>query len=104
MDAKQKTSGVISHHELYTLSEFKSRMGLTDTAMRELRRKGFSVLRVGKRAFVLGVAAIAFFAKDWVEEDESESGQYPGEVSSDALDVSPDWEGQTEIGSHKRSA
>ena len=32
MDAKQKTSGVISHHELYTLSEFKSRMGLTDTA------------------------------------------------------------------------
>ena len=33
MDAKQKTSGVISHHELYTLSEFKSRMGLTDTCL-----------------------------------------------------------------------
>ena len=104
MDAKQKTSGVISHHELYTLSEFKSRMGLTDTAMRELRRKGFSVLRVGKRAFVYGFAAIAFFAQDWMDEDESESGQDPGEVSGDALDVSSDREGQAEVDRHKRSA
>ena len=102
MEAKQQTSGVISHDELYTLKEFKKRMGLTDTAMRELRRKGFKVFRIGKRAFVLGVAAMSFFAKEWVEEDESESGQDPGEIPRAALGMSGDRQKQAEVGQDKR--
>lgn len=105
MDVNKQTSGVISHGELYTLSEFKRRLGLTDTAMRELRRKGFVVLRVGKRAFVNGFLAIAFLSKEWVETDESESGQDPGsEVPSATLGMSADWSGEAEVGQDKRSA
>jgi len=61
MAEARQSSGMISVHELYTLKEFMRRMGLTETAMRALRRKGFTVARVGKRAFVPGYLAIVFF-------------------------------------------
>ena len=44
--------GVLTPGELLTLAAFKSRMALTDSAVRSMRRDGLPVLRVGKRHFV----------------------------------------------------
>jgi hypothetical protein len=52
--------GVIEAAAVYTLSEFAARMNMTRSAMREARRLGLKVRRIGKRAFVLGRDAIEF--------------------------------------------
>ena len=94
--------GMISVHEFYTLKEFMRRMGLTETAMRALRRKGFEVARVGKRAFVPGALAIWFLTKEGIDLDESESSQNPSVVFSAALGVSTDRGDQTEVSQNER--
>ncbi|MDA8563669.1 hypothetical protein N9L06_04365 [Mariniblastus sp.] len=99
-----KTSGVIRYDELYTLEEFKSRMRLTNTAMRALRRKGFNVLRVGKRAFVSGFEAIAFLVEEGVDQGESESREDSFEVFGPTLGVPYDGETETEVGEDERQA
>lgn len=58
--ADQAKVGVIEASALYTLDEFMSRTRFSKSAMREARRKGLKVRRIGKRAFVLGRDAIAF--------------------------------------------
>ena len=97
-----KTSGVISVHEFYTLKEFKRRMGLTEAAMRALRRKGFEVARVGKRAFVPGALAIVFLTKEGMGFDESESGQGSEQVFGATVGVSRDWGDQAEVSQDER--
>lgn len=93
----KKSSGVISDSEMYTLEEFKRRLNLTDTAMRALRRKGFQVLRVGKRGFVTGRHAMIFFDNEGTESNESKSDQSPFQVSGSSMGVSSNREGETEI-------
>jgi hypothetical protein len=51
--------GVIKADELYTLTEFKRRVGLGDSALRKARRRGLPVYREGGRAFVFG--------RDWIK-------------------------------------
>jgi hypothetical protein len=46
--------GFIKADELYTLHEFKRRLGLNDAALRAARRKGLHVYRVHGRGFILG--------------------------------------------------
>ena len=58
--ANQARAGVIEPAAVYTLPEFMGRTGFTKSAMREARRKGLKVRRIGKRAFVFGRDAIEF--------------------------------------------
>ena len=60
MESKQPTGGVINSGELYTIVQLKVRLGLTDSALRKLRRRGLPVIRTGKRAFVSGRKVIEF--------------------------------------------
>ena len=54
------SAGVLKPGELLTLAAFKSRMGLTDSAVRAMRRDGLPVLRIGKRHFVAADDAIHY--------------------------------------------
>jgi len=56
-------SGVINANEMYTLTQIKLRLGLTASAMRNLRRLGFPLIRIGKRAYASGKNVIAFFER-----------------------------------------
>ena len=87
MSNKASCLGVISSNELYTLKEFMSRMALTDTAMRELRKKGFVVVRVGKRAFIPGCSAIKFLVEKGVGSNEGQSGFSEAEVLGSTLEM-----------------
>lgn len=58
--ADQGRPGVIKAGAVYTLPEFMGRTGFSKSAMREARRKGLKVRRIGKRGFVLGKDAIEF--------------------------------------------
>ena len=40
--------------EIYTLPEFKKRSGLGPSAMRQARRAGLKVLKIGRCGYVLG--------------------------------------------------
>ncbi len=55
-----EASGYISAHELYTLEEFGSRLGLGTAALRSARRRGLRIGRVGRRSYVLGSDFIAY--------------------------------------------
>ena len=96
--------GMISIHEFYTLKEFMRRMGLTETAMRALRRKGFEVARVGKRAFVPGALAIMFLCTEGIESDESEGDQGPFQIFGAPVGMPADGSQQTEVSQDKRPA
>lgn len=52
-------SGMIRSDELYTIEEFKRRLGLKDAAIRSARSKKFRVIHEHGRAFVLG--------QDWID-------------------------------------
>lgn len=69
--AKQ-IGGVVSAHDLYTLRQVAQRLGLTDSALRELRRRGLPVIRTGKRGFISGRQLIEFF-EGLVNANESQS-------------------------------
>ena len=48
------TPGVISADELYTLSELKKRTRLGDWAIRQARKGGLRIRKIGNARFVLG--------------------------------------------------
>jgi hypothetical protein len=55
--------GVIAAHEAYTLAEFSRRNRLGTWALREARRDGLIVRRVGGRAYILGADWLAYLAR-----------------------------------------
>jgi len=55
-------AGVISCHELYRLPELQKRLGLGKHAIRQARRAGLKIRRVGTRSYVLGKDVL-----DWIE-------------------------------------
>ena len=52
--------GHITADSLYTLAEIQDRLKLGQHAMRQARRAGLKVRRIGRRAFVLGRDVMAF--------------------------------------------
>ena len=52
------SQGTIRSEELYTLDEFKRRVGLKDAGLRTARRNGLVIHYTGSRGFVLG--------EDWI--------------------------------------
>ena len=59
-DSDPRCTGMIQADALYRLDEFKQRLGLGAHAMREARRAGLRVVRIGKRGYVLGKDALEF--------------------------------------------
>jgi hypothetical protein len=51
---RQMPPGEIHPNVLYRADEVKARMGWTDSAFRAARRRGLTVRRDGKRAYLLG--------------------------------------------------
>ncbi|MBA2113075.1 hypothetical protein [Bremerella alba] len=74
MKTLNNNSGVISVQELYTVSEFKARLGISNTAFRTLRQQGLKISRIGKRAYLVGRLAIEFFESQ-AKEDYIENGR-----------------------------
>ena len=60
MSATTQDVGHISADSLYTLDEIKRRLGLGAHAMRQARRKGLAVRRIGRRGYVLGKDLLAY--------------------------------------------
>ena len=54
MNHKPGEFGVINPEELYTLTEFKRRLGVRDATLRAARRNGLKVHYVHKQAYVYG--------------------------------------------------
>jgi len=52
--------GVISIHEIYTLREAKGRLGWSESAFREAKRRGLVVVASGKRRYLTGTAILAY--------------------------------------------
>lgn len=52
--------GHIAADTLYTLAEIQSRLRLGQHAMRQARRAGLRVRRIGRRAYVLGRDVLTF--------------------------------------------
>lgn len=60
---KQRTSGppgVIARDEVYTLDEFRERVGWSDHALRTARRNGLTVICTNGRGYVLGSDFLAY--------------------------------------------
>lgn len=55
--------GVVRQDDLYTLTEFKRRVGLSDGALRKARRSGLRVSYAHRRGYVLG--------RDWIDYVQS---------------------------------
>jgi hypothetical protein len=51
--------GVVRPEELYTLQEFKHRLGISDSTLRAARRSGLRVCYIHRHAFVYG--------RDWID-------------------------------------
>ena len=60
MSPRNDPSGEIRSDSVYTLDEIKTRLGLGVAAMRTARRRGLTVRRIGRRAFVLGRDIITY--------------------------------------------
>ncbi|MGI9458396.1 MAG: hypothetical protein ACR2NF_00215 [Pirellulales bacterium] len=60
---QQNSPGTITKDTIYSLPEVKSRLGISDSGLREARRKGLPIHRLGKRGFVSGAELIAFVTK-----------------------------------------
>jgi hypothetical protein len=58
--AQPEPAGLITADALYTLGEIQQRLKLGQHAMRQARRAGLPVRRIGRRAYVLGRDVIAF--------------------------------------------
>jgi len=70
--------GSVSENEALTLAEIEARIGLGRAAVREARRKGLKVRRVGNRRIVLGRDLLAYCES--IEPEESR-GRAAGLVS-----------------------
>jgi hypothetical protein len=57
---RPESPGLVSADSLYTLAEIQERLKLGQHAMRQARRAGLRVRRIGRRAFVLGRDVMAF--------------------------------------------
>lgn len=57
---RQHLPGVISVHELYTLSEARGRLGWTQSAFRAACRRGLRALTCGKRRYLTGQEILRF--------------------------------------------
>ena len=55
--------GLITSDSLYTLEELSARLRLGKAALRQARRKGLKIKRIGRRAYVLGRDVIEWFEK-----------------------------------------
>jgi hypothetical protein len=58
------TPGTISPETLYTLPEFRARVGWGRHAWYSAKNKGLRVRHVGNRAYVLGADAIEFILQN----------------------------------------
>mgnify|MGYP000918073540 CR=1 FL=1 len=56
-------SGVISLLEIYRLEEAKARLGWSDAAFREAKRRGLKVMVCGRRSYLSGREIARFLAK-----------------------------------------
>ena len=52
--------GLVTADALYTLAEIQERLKLGQHAMRQARRAGLRVRRIGRRGYVLGRDVMAF--------------------------------------------
>ncbi|HBL45456.1 hypothetical protein [Gimesia sp.] len=68
-----KTTGQIEPDRLYSLEEFKRVTGLKDWALRQARRAGLKMLKLGNRKFVKGQAFIVFL-ENQNETQETDNG------------------------------
>ena len=57
-------AGEISADGMYTLAEIRARLGLGTYALREARRRGLPVRKIGRRSYVLGKDILDFAAGD----------------------------------------
>jgi len=55
--------GSIRADEVMPAELFRPRMGISDKAWREMLRRGLRAVQVGKRQYVLGQDALAFFRR-----------------------------------------
>jgi len=60
MGLQPKASGRVSSDQVLTLEAVEQELGLGRHAMREARRKGLKVRRIGRRGYVLGADLIEF--------------------------------------------
>jgi len=58
--ARPDAPGYITADTLYTLAELQERLKLGQHAMRQARRTGLKVRRIGRRGYVLGRDVLAF--------------------------------------------
>ena len=61
---KPDVTGEIRADGMYTLAEIRARLGLGPYALREARRRGLPVRKIGRRSYVLGKDILAFAAGD----------------------------------------
>lgn len=73
VNATLEQNGVVRPDELYTLEEFKQRLGISNSTMRAARRSGLRVLYRHKHAYVYGSDWIAY-----VIGSQGESSQIGG--------------------------
>ncbi len=60
--ASANKPGEITRDAAYTLDELNARLGVGKGALRQARRQGLAVRRIGRRSYVLGKDVI-----DWLE-------------------------------------
>jgi hypothetical protein len=63
MQTASERPGLITADSLYTLEELGARLRLGKAALRQARRKGLKIRRIGRRAYVLGRDVIEWFDK-----------------------------------------
>ena len=61
--SKPIDDGVIREGELYTLAALKERLKMADSALRNLRRCGIPVIRLGNRPFYSGRQVIEYLER-----------------------------------------
>lgn len=57
-------AGEIHADGMYTLAEIRARLGLGTYALREARRNGLPVRKIGRRCYVLGKDILAYAVRD----------------------------------------
>lgn len=80
---KATTLGMILPDAVYPLATFMALTGLSRSAVREMRRNGFKVLRASKRGFVRGRDFLEFLTAQDAESPAhfATTGGNPGEVA-----------------------
>jgi hypothetical protein len=59
-DQEGSAPGVISIHEIYTLTEARHRLRWTESSLRAARRRGLQLLCCGKRRYIAGREILRF--------------------------------------------